>query len=157
MSKTIALIGLSGCGKTTYGKVLANKLNRAFYDIDQIIETEQGMSISQIFSEKGEAYFREIEWETFMRYCKKSISIISTGGGLVPHAFQLNFQKPEHIFFLYMETPIETIAMRLSNPEALCTRPLMSKNEDLYKQIEILHNQRSQAYLAWADGRLRTN
>ncbi len=157
MSKTIALIGLSGCGKTTYGKVLAEKLNRSFYDIDQIIETEQGMSISQIFSEKGEAYFRKIEWETFKKYCQEPLSIISTGGGLVPHAVQLNFQKPEHIFFLYMDTPIQTIVNRLSDPDALNVRPLMSKNNDLYKQIERLRNERLQAYLAWADGRLSTN
>ncbi len=157
MSKTIVLIGLSGCGKSTYGLALSEKLGRPFYDIDQIIEEELGMTIKEIFEKKGEAFFRDTEWETFMAYCEKPESVISTGGGLVPVAIKNGQNKPEQVFFLYLNTSVSEIAKRLSNPEALKVRPLMKQGGDLYKQIENLYNERSKAYLNWADGILSTN
>lgn len=157
MSKTIALIGLSGCGKSTYGLALSIKLQRPFYDIDQIIEENMGMTIKEIFQEKGELFFRNLEWETFMTYCQKPDSIISTGGGLVPTAYTKGYHKPKEVFFLYLNTPIEEIVKRLTNPEALRVRPLMQEGKDLYQQIENLNNERSIAYLSWADGILSTN
>lgn len=157
MSKTIVLIGLSGCGKSTYGLALSQKLNRPFYDIDQIIEENMGMTIKEIFQEKGESFFRTLEWETFIEHCQKPESIISTGGGLVPTAFMKGQSKPKQVFFLYLNTSVMEIAKRLSNPEALKVRPLIQSDKDLYKQIEKLYNERSEAYLSWADGILSTN
>lgn len=157
MSKTIALIGLSGCGKSTYGLALARKLNRPFYDIDQLIEQKLGMTVAEIFKNKGEAFFRDLEWETFMDCCSLPESVIATGGGLVPQAFGQGKNRPEKIFFLYLNTSKEEIERRLSDPKALGARPLMSDSNDLRKQIEKLYNERSAAYLAWADAVLSTN
>lgn len=157
MSKTIALIGLSGCGKTTYGYQLAERLNRPFYDTDQIIERKENMSVSEIFKKKGEAYFRKREWEIFEELCQGEISVISTGGGLIPYAVEQCFEKPELVFFLYLNTSVSIITQRLQNPELLKTRPLLADENDLYGKIEKLYIRRAPAYLAWADAIMTTN
>lgn len=156
MSKTIALIGLSGCGKSTYGLELSRKLDRPFYDIDQMIEEKIGMTVAEIFSKEGEDFFRAMEWEVFMTCCVRPDCVIATGGGLVPTAYSQGKSKPQNIFFLYLNTSIDEIERRLSNPDALGVRPLMTNGQDLRKQIEKLYNERSKAYLAWADGVLST-
>jgi len=60
-TQNIALIGMPGCGKSTAGRSLAEKLGRPFVDIDDLIETEAGKSIPDIFSENGEEEFRRLE------------------------------------------------------------------------------------------------
>lgn len=156
MSKTIVLIGLSGCGKSTYGVTLSQKLGRPLFDIDQMIEEKMGMTVKEIFNSRGESFFRALEWDTFMDCCKLPEVIIATGGGLVPLAYEQGKSKPNEVFFLYLNPSIDEIERRLSNPKALAVRPLMADSSDLRKQIEKLHNERSKAYLAWADGVLST-
>ena len=55
----IVLIGMSGCGKTTIGRLTAQKLGMAFLDTDNLVEEAEGMSISRLFEIKGEEYFRQ--------------------------------------------------------------------------------------------------
>ena len=81
MEKNLALTGMMGVGKTTIGKRLAKKLNYAFVDIDKIIEKQEGESISSIFKNKGEDYFRKLETQQTLKELKKDKSVISLGGG----------------------------------------------------------------------------
>ena len=81
MEKNLALTGMMGVGKTTIGKRLAKKLNYDFIDVDKIIEKTEGQSISSIFKNKGENYFRKIEKELTIIELKKNKSVISLGGG----------------------------------------------------------------------------
>lgn len=81
--KNIALIGFMGTGKTTVGKILAEKLNYDFVDTDDYIEDIIGKSIKDIFDEYGEDYFREKETEILNEILKKNKQVISTGGGLI--------------------------------------------------------------------------
>lgn len=76
----ILLIGFMGCGKTSLGKKLAEKMNYNFIDLDKIIEETQKLSISEIFSLKGESYFRNLEREWLSDFDGKD-NIISLGGG----------------------------------------------------------------------------
>lgn len=80
----IYLIGFMGCGKSYLGKQLAKYLELDFYDLDQIIETETGMSILDIFETQGETYFRDIESKVLAEF--NSSGIISTGGGIIERA-----------------------------------------------------------------------
>ena len=72
---------MMGVGKSTVGKNLAKKLKYNFIDIDKLIETKEKSSISLIFKNKGESYFREIENEITLQELNKDNSVISLGGG----------------------------------------------------------------------------
>ena len=75
------MIGFMGSGKSTVGKRLAANLKWSFIDLDERIETETGMKISSIFSEKGELHFRHIESKVLRDLKNEENTIISTGGG----------------------------------------------------------------------------
>ena len=81
LNKNLVFLGMMGSGKTTLGKIVSKKLNKKFIDIDQIIETEEGMTISDIFQKKGEPFFRKIEEKVSLQNLKKSNFVISLGGG----------------------------------------------------------------------------
>src|SRR5579859_3454986 len=80
----IFLIGLSGSGKSTVGRILAHKLNKPFFDLDALIESECGESISTIFTRFGEGYFRACESRVLAQIAQREENaVIATGGGIV--------------------------------------------------------------------------
>jgi len=81
--ENIVLIGMPGCGKTTVGKLLAQKLNMPFVDSDALIVQSAGKEISEIFANDGEDAFRKLETKVLAEVGKKSGQIIATGGGCV--------------------------------------------------------------------------
>ena len=80
MSRAVYLCGFMGCGKTTVGRVLADLLGTAYADMDAYIEKSEKMSIPQIFSDKGEGYFREAETRAVEEMGKNG-GVIACGGG----------------------------------------------------------------------------
>jgi shikimate kinase len=81
INRTIALVGLMGCGKSSAGKRLAKALGATFYDLDSEIELREKLSITQIFQQKGEAYFRTCEQAVLQDLLKLPPFILATGGG----------------------------------------------------------------------------
>lgn len=81
--KNIVLIGMPGCGKSSVGKILANSLNRPFFDADEEFEHTLGISPAEYITRYGEAEFRKKEQAVLSELCKKSGCVISTGGGCV--------------------------------------------------------------------------
>ncbi len=81
--KNVVLIGFMGTGKTSTGRILANKLGYAFTDLDQKIEAEAKMSIKDMFARYGEDYFRDKERAMVCRMAARHNLVISTGGGTV--------------------------------------------------------------------------
>jgi shikimate kinase len=81
MEKSIVFIGFMGAGKTTVGKLLAEKLDRKFIDSDDVIEKEFGMPASEIFEEFGEKAFRKKEKSIITDLCVQKNLVISLGGG----------------------------------------------------------------------------
>ena len=79
----IVLIGMPGCGKSSLGTLLSEKLGREVIDTDAMIEEKAGMSIPEIFAKFGENHFRELEHACICEVGKQSGKIISTGGGVV--------------------------------------------------------------------------
>lgn len=78
--ENIALVGMPSCGKTTMARLLSEKLNRVYFDTDKLIEEREG-KIPEIFENKGEKYFRDLETKVLEEVSKKTGVVIATGGG----------------------------------------------------------------------------
>ncbi len=79
----LVLVGMPGSGKTTVGKLLAERSGKSFVDLDGEIARRAGMSIPEMFASQGEGPFRQLEHEVLTEACAKSGQIIATGGGAV--------------------------------------------------------------------------
>jgi shikimate kinase len=79
---TLYLCGFMGCGKSTVGKLLADKLRLGFTDLDDYIEEKENMSIPEIFSQKGEQYFRQAEAEAVKELAAEDM-VVACGGGTI--------------------------------------------------------------------------
>jgi len=117
----IFLTGLSGSGKSTIGPLLANSLGYEFIDLDQAIEKSAGKSITNIFAEDGETFFRNLEKMTLDRIVARKNMVISLGGGVLENdqSWAL-IQKSGTL--VYLKSPVKTVARRLSNKS---DRPLL--------------------------------
>jgi shikimate kinase len=80
-NKNIVFLGMMGSGKSSIGNLISKKLNIPFVDIDYLIEKHAGISISEIFENKGEDYFRNLEEKITLKCLKNKKNVISLGGG----------------------------------------------------------------------------
>lgn len=98
----LVLIGPPGCGKSTVGAALASKLSIEFIDTDNQIEASYGHEISDIFVDKGEAFFRDLEFAALTQSLSVSDCVLSLGGGapIAPRAQELLKSSTSPIFFL---------------------------------------------------------
>ena len=125
MEKNLTLTGMMGVGKTTIGKKLARKLKYNFIDIDKIIEKQEGETISSIFKNKGEIYFRKLEAKQTIIELKKDNSVISLGGGAFLNSSIRQYSKKHSISF-WLDVPIETLLKRLKKSK---NRPVLGKEK----------------------------
>lgn len=147
----IVLIGFMGSGKTVAGKIVAEKLSLRFVDIDKLIEEEQKMPISEIFSTFGEDYFRNLEKETVTRISNEKDQVIATGGGVVLNSENMvNLRKNGTIIWLAVSS--EAARKRTKFDES---RPLLHVTYP-EKTIEELLNFRKSLY-AQADFKIETS
>lgn len=124
----IFLIGYMGAGKTTLGRALAKELGIQFIDLDSYIEKRLCKSVSQIFAEKGEEGFRDIERRMLHEVGDFENVVISTGGG-TPCFFDNIEYMNEHGTTVFLDVPVERLFIRLSI--ARKKRPLiMNKNDE---------------------------
>ena len=131
MYDNIVLIGFMGSGKTSVGKILARQIEKKFMDVDSLIEKEQQRSVTDIFNEKGEAYFRALEQKCITTLAQKTGQVISTGGGLPIHS-----AIPENSLIVYIDADFDVILNRLSVKER-DKRPLLqdeSKAKALFEE-----------------------
>jgi len=127
----IFLIGYMGSGKTTIGKCLAKSLNIQFIDLDVFIENRHHKSISEIFAQKGEAEFREMERKTLHEIAQFENVVISTGGG-TPCFFDNMSLMNELGTTIYLKTSIDELTKRLNIAKE--KRPLLQgKNQEELK------------------------
>lgn len=145
--KTIVLIGFMGSGKTSVGLRLSYKQRRPVEDTDKMIERREGMSVSEIFAGKGEAYFREKETELIRELVEKNRQGIFSVGGGTP----LNPRNRELLRRLgtvvYLRVRPETVYERLKYDD---TRPLL-RCDHPEERIRVLLESRREAYEACAD------
>ena len=130
-----------GCGKTTIGKLLAEKLSFLFFDTDELIEKRLSMKITEIFERKGENFFREIEHLVLREIVPMEKVIISTGGGIVEKKENRELMKKcGTILYLYL--PFTDFKKKI--PSLKNTRPLLQQKS--MEEIERLYRKREEIY-----------
>jgi shikimate kinase len=97
MKTNVALIGFMGSGKTAVGKILAEKLNKRFVELDSLIEQKAGKSIPQIFARDGEIAFRQLEIEITREVARGKNQVIACGGGIVLNKINIDRLKGEAV------------------------------------------------------------
>lgn len=107
MRENLILIGFMGTGKTSLGKLLANRLGRGFVDLDQKIERDAGMTIPKIFELHGEKYFRELEKKAVREVSERKNLVIATGGGTVKDAENVRLLKNSGVIICLTTEPEE--------------------------------------------------
>ncbi len=142
MKINIYLIGMMGSGKSTIGRILADRLNMSWIDIDESIENK-GMKIPEIFEKYGEEKFREIETQVTNEVSKLTEHVVSTGGGVVLRSSNLTYMKDSGIT-IYLKASKATLLRNLSNGRE--NRPLI-KNGSLELKVDNLLEQRAAKYL----------
>jgi shikimate dehydrogenase len=135
--ENIILIGMPGCGKSTVGKLLAERFGKTFVDADDELVKTYGMEIPAIFASEGEAGFRIKETTVLAQLGKKAGLIIATGGGCVT--------RPENYPLLHQNGIIFWV-MRDLDHLAMDGRPL-SQPENMRK----MYDQRKPLYNAFSD------
>jgi shikimate kinase len=137
------LVGFMCSGKTTVGRAVADELGWCFSDLDQEIEREQGLRVTEIFHERGEAEFRELESE-MLRKCVAQIEsgnpcVLALGGGAF--AQQRNWETIENNgVTVWLKCSLEIIQKRLGDVDT--TRPLSADRErmrQLYSERQALY------------------
>ncbi len=149
----IVLIGFMGSGKTSVGIRLAKKLAFRFMDTDLIIEEGCKRTISSVFEEEGEEFFRELETKTIRDFIGKlKDTVLSVGGGLPVQTGNGRLLR-QLGQVVYLKTSRETIIRRLSGDD---TRPLLS-GDNTEEQIDALLKFRAPIYEAAAHITVITN
>ena len=126
----LSLIGMPGCGKSTVGEKVAEKLGKRFVDVDQEIVKEMGREIPVIFREEGEEGFRAIETRVLRRIAREKGQVIASGGGV-----ELLRQNGPVVF---LRRDLEKLP--------LAGRPISQS-----KPVEQIYRERIEAYRGWSD------
>lgn len=137
----VALIGFMGVGKTTVGHLLATLLGFELVDTDRLIERREGCRISEIFSTRGEAWFRKLEADVCSELANMRGKVISTGGGLGANPDNLRSLQSHALIVCLWASP-ETVYRRVCNQEH---RPLL-KTENPLERIRDLMALRAPFY-----------
>ena len=157
-SNLIFLVGLMGCGKTTIGQLLAEKLHYEFVDTDDLIVQNYQQDINTIFHEKGEKFFRNLETTTLQNVINNIKNngkkyVISTGGGIVLKDENRQLLK-QFGYNIYLQTDTNILVQRLMTDTQ---RPLLKNKENLAENLQNLYNQRNKFYLEVANLVIQTN
>ncbi len=155
----IYLAGFMGSGKSTIGPILANTIGFAFEDIDRSIEEAEGQSVSAIFNEHGEAYFRSLERHALERSAGQPGKVIALGGGTLTNPENLQFVRTSGIL-VYLKISQDQLFRRLRRRN---DRPMLVgpdgtplDDEKLRERISSLYLSREPVY-ALADITLQTD
>ncbi len=123
MAKTrgsLFIVGFMGCGKTTVGRRVAQRLGLRFADTDACVEAAEGRSVERIFQESGEGWFREAEWRALQAEVRADRAVVATGGGLFLGIAQRRLMRESGVT-VWLDAPLSVVRDRLG---ACTDRPL---------------------------------
>jgi len=130
----VYLVGFMGAGKTTAGAALAKRLLFPFLDLDELVEHSEGMTIKEVFAEKGEPYFRKRERDILFSTHHLEDAVIATGGGTFTFEDNIQFIRGEGLA-VYLAAPFALLKNRIGVRAA--ERPMFRDElaaHDLYQQ-----------------------
>jgi len=144
IKQPIFLCGMMGAGKSTVGRPLAKKLQVPFFDLDQMIEDHEELTIPEIFEVKGEQIFRAIERKLIISQTDDMQGVMALGGGALQNQHLVDHIKLNG-WLVYLEPPLDTILERLQNSSG---RPMISDADhtELKKRIRTLLQERTPFY-----------
>lgn len=135
--RLVLLLGFMGCGKTSAGHLLAQRLGWKFVDLDEELERRQGRTINQIFSEQGEPYFRQVEralLEEVLTQARGEATVVALGGGTFAQPANVELIRSNGGITFWLDCPLEELRRRC---RGLTNRPLFRDPESfqqLYQQ-----------------------
>lgn len=141
LTRTVALVGMMGAGKSSIGRRLAARLNVDFKDADTEIETAAGCSISEIFERYGEPAFRDGERKVIARLLTEKPHVLATGGGAFMDATTREKMKISAVT-VWLRAPVDVLLARTQRRD---NRPLL-RNDNPRETLERLLEQRSPVY-----------
>ena len=141
MNKSLVLTGMMGVGKSTIGRLVANRLKIKFIDVDKIIEKKEKKTIKRIFEDHGEKYFRILEEKTTLKILKNNKSVIALGGG----AF-INNEIREKVLSscvsVWLKVDLDKLIRRYNKNDK---RPLLDKKK-LNTDVKKIYQSRKKIY-----------
>lgn len=140
-----------GSGKTTLGRILSKKLDKAFFDSDQVLEEKLGVNVPMIFEYEGEAGFREREKDVLKELVSKKDIVLATGGGIILSESNRNLLSKNGIV-IYLKSDQRDLISRMKNDKS---RPLL-KTGNIEAIIKKLCKEREPLYEAISDFEVST-
>lgn len=155
MKPRLYLIGYRGTGKTTVGRLLAERTGWHFVDADVVLEAAAGKSIKEIFAAEGEVGFRDREARNLREISVRSQSIVATGGGIILREENCRVLKDTG-YVVWLTAPVDEIAARVAaDPSTGDRRPNLTVGGTV--EIAELLRQREPLYRDCADLEIDTN
>lgn len=151
----ITLIGYRGCGKSSVGRLLAERLGWSCADADEEIERDSNRSIRQIFTEQGELAFRDLEEKTIARLLEREELILAAGGGAVLRESTRQRMKAAGPVIWLTASP-ETLLERIGNDASTGQRRPDLTSQGGLAEIRTLLEQRTPLYRSTADMQIDT-
>ncbi len=141
MKKNLVLLGMMGVGKSTLGKIVAKKQNLEFIDTDKKIEEKYSMTISEIFKNKGEEFFRNEEEKEVLKSLKKNNCVIALGGGAFINK-NIRSGVLKSSISIWLDANLKTLRKRIKWNQK---RPLLNSG-NIKKKIDKLYLERKKIY-----------
>ena len=141
LKKNLVFLGMMGAGKSSIGNLVSKELNLKFIDIDTLIEDVSGMSISNIFTKKGENHFRNLEEKTTLKVLKTHNSVVSLGGGsFINEKIRLAILTNHYSFWLNLDEAILLKRIKDSKKRPLAFKSTNSQIRQLIKKRSIIYS-----------------
>ena len=152
---SIVLIGYRGCGKTTIGRKLADRLWQSFVDTDDIVIKKAGKNIKEIFEQDGEERFRQLEVEAIKEVAKMQEVVIALGGGGATRSENVKTLRDAGHRLIYLRCDPAELHKRIQlDPATGTTRPALTAKGGGIEEIKAVMAQREPAYRAAAHAEL---
>jgi len=135
--RRVVLIGFMGAGKSTIGTMLAQSLGWDFLDVDNVIESRTGMTVTQIFAQQGEAAFRALEVEAIREHTFRESLVLALGGGAIEsEATREHLAGLNRTCVLFLDAPLDVLVARCLAQPAAAERPVLADREGLMRRFQ---------------------